>query len=60
MVYICTGSFRKVMVCGFLFIRNDMNRKPANCQFLDFCLVFAPFIFLLAMAAHREGEFDAK
>lgn len=31
-----------------------MNRKP------DFCLGFAPFVFLLAVEAHREGEFDAK
>lgn len=37
-----------------------MNRKPVNYQFLDFCLGFAPFVLLLALAAHREGEFDAK
>lgn len=60
MVYICPGSFRKIMVWGFLFARKDMNRKPVNYQFLEFCLGFAPFIFLLAVAAHREGEFDAK
>lgn len=58
MEYRCTG--RKITVWGFLFTRNDMNRKPVNYQFADFCLVFAPFIFLLATAAPREGKFHAK
>lgn len=60
MEYICTGSFRKIMVWDFLSTRNDMNRKPANFQFLDFCLVFAPFIFFLAKAAHKGRRISCK
>lgn len=58
MVYICTGSLKNSLK-NFI-TRNGMHRELVNYEFLDFCLVFACLIFLLATAAHQEGEFDAE